>query len=411
MIFRQKKKKPDSSYFVTIGAGKNQLPIIKAALELDLNVIGVDQDPMAEGLALSQIRLIESIHEYRKIYHKLHSMPMLTDKIAGVGSRSYGKAGRTVSYLSKKLQLTGNPFVHYNRFLDKWLMHEQLKQNGLRVVPSFALSGRRTLPSNKKLPLPWILKKRVSHAKQGTFYVPIRNKAAEIIRTQGHKKDWLLESYQEHEMELSILGLVYLGKLYIAEIFEKITTGPPFFVELKHRMPPPLSAKQRKKIHQQSQKAATAMKIENGPIVIEALVKDEGITFLEVVPEFGGEYLAEALFHRNPPIDLFRTTIKILTKKENPVKDLKGFATPSRNALIVQYLTLAEDNGRLQSIEIPKTIEDNVVHQELFVAEGDRIKAPQNNLERLGFFLMVGTEREEVTRQADSYAAQFQFHL
>lgn len=101
--------------YLSIGAGENQIPLIRAAKARGLKVISVDTNPQAPGLVESDIRILESTHEYRKILHSMSKVP-LPFKLMGVGSRSYGKAVYTVSYLAEKLKLRGNPRDTVNLF-------------------------------------------------------------------------------------------------------------------------------------------------------------------------------------------------------------------------------------------------------------------------------------------------------
>ena len=119
-----------SGYFISIGAGKNQLPFILKLKELGFRVIAVDQNSNAVGFAHSEIKIIQSILDYRKIYAAILKL-YLDEPIVGIGVRSYGKAVLTASYIAKNLQLIGD--YHKTIFLEKWNNKIGLKRNVSKV--------------------------------------------------------------------------------------------------------------------------------------------------------------------------------------------------------------------------------------------------------------------------------------
>jgi hypothetical protein len=113
-------------YFVSIGGGVNQIPLIEACLKLGLKVITVDKNPEAPGFSRSHLRIYESVTEYRKIYHSI--MTALTpDPILGIGCRSYGHATITTAYLSEKFELPGTPEKIIRKFYNKSLFQSNIK--------------------------------------------------------------------------------------------------------------------------------------------------------------------------------------------------------------------------------------------------------------------------------------------
>ena len=59
---------PERPYFLSLGAGNNQIPIIKAAVDAGYQVIAVDQNTRAPGNRYASIIIEESLRNYRKIY-------------------------------------------------------------------------------------------------------------------------------------------------------------------------------------------------------------------------------------------------------------------------------------------------------------------------------------------------------
>ncbi|MCU0822485.1 MAG: hypothetical protein MUC95_08435, partial [Spirochaetes bacterium] len=114
----KKKSSSQNNIFVSIGAGINQIPLIREAKKLGLLIVGVDQSVHAAGISECDIRIHESIENYDEIYKKLSEL-LLHGEIKGVLSKSFGSAIKTSSYIANKLNI---PLISYKRvddFLDK----------------------------------------------------------------------------------------------------------------------------------------------------------------------------------------------------------------------------------------------------------------------------------------------------
>ena len=66
-MFFFKRRRKLQKLFVSIAAGANQIPLIKAAREMGYRVISVDQNTAAPGFIFSDIRIQESIKNKNEI--------------------------------------------------------------------------------------------------------------------------------------------------------------------------------------------------------------------------------------------------------------------------------------------------------------------------------------------------------
>ncbi|MCX7999538.1 MAG: hypothetical protein N3A69_11415, partial [Leptospiraceae bacterium] len=87
-----------SPYILSLGGGKNQLPFVEACIRNGFKTIVVDKNPKAPAFSIADIKIIESVTEYRKIYLLLLKA-FFYSSIAGIGCRSFGKANWTLAYL------------------------------------------------------------------------------------------------------------------------------------------------------------------------------------------------------------------------------------------------------------------------------------------------------------------------
>ena len=117
-MFFRKKKTQQVHYFVSIGAGLNQIPLIKEAKKLGLHVIGVDANASAPGFYHCDLKIQESIENYDVIYKKL--LELLVDgEIHGIMTKSYGTAIMTTSYLAEKFNIPFIPHSNSVSFINK----------------------------------------------------------------------------------------------------------------------------------------------------------------------------------------------------------------------------------------------------------------------------------------------------
>ncbi len=301
-----------SGYFISIGAGKNQLPLILKSKELGLKVIAVDYNGDALGFSYSEIKIIQSIHDFRKIYAAILKL-FLQEPIIAVGVRSYGKAVLTASYLSEKLNLIGTSLTVLKKFYNKKLMKAFLGENGISVPVSYNWKYFRDFPDLvKTISYPCILKPVDTIAKLG-IEVFRTSESLQLRLTQLKAKNdrFLLEEFIDGA-EVTVLGFVQNKKFTLVSISDKVTTGFPPFLELSHRLPT-IYPKIKGELRLICQNIIQLTGLENCPIVAEFKVTPRGqIYLIEIMPEIGGEYLADFLIPEFYSYDYFKNYLNLI---------------------------------------------------------------------------------------------------
>src|SRR4030043_2410820 len=105
----KKKKTQQLPFFVSIGAGLNQIPLIIEAKKLKFHVIGVDNNTAAPGFYSCDLKIQESIENRDTLYKKLREL-LIDGDIIGIMTKSYGAAIITTSYLTEKFNIPYLPF-------------------------------------------------------------------------------------------------------------------------------------------------------------------------------------------------------------------------------------------------------------------------------------------------------------
>lgn len=293
---------------ISLGAGENQVPFIKKAVEMGFQVIGVDIRSNAPGFSYCRNKIIESVTEYRRIYSQITKLS-LDEQLVGVGCRSYGKAVLTSAYLSEKFKLPGNPLSVLKSFYDKEKMKSYLFQNGINVPKQYNHSDILSERKLKSITFPIIYKPVDGNSKKG---IKIVSSVDDLKNIPKSKSKVFLEDFIDGP-EFTVLGLVSKSKFHLVSVSDKITTKFPPYLEIAHVLPSEYS-NYLGEINLNMQRIINITGLMMGPVVAEFKANSKGELFLmEIMPEIGGEYLAEQLIPRYYKYDYFLDYINIIT--------------------------------------------------------------------------------------------------
>lgn len=311
--------KKSSGYYISVGGGKNQLPIIQKAHSHSAKVITIDKNDLAPGFEYSKIKIIESTHQYRKILNSMSQVPM-TEPILGIGCRSFGNAVYTASYLLEKFKIPGTSPASIRKFLNKSTYLSALQKFGIPIPPIHTWASKVDLI--KKLPTlnyPLVLKPNQGSAKKE---ISLFNTATEfktfIEKNYPEPKDFLLQEFIEGP-EITALGMAIGSDFHLVLVTDKITTTKPPFLERAH-IAPTRHIDYLTNIHIILQNIVHFFQFRNTPLLGEFKINAKGEIFLiEAAPEVGGEYLADHMVQEYHGMDYFELYFLLSTmqlKKE-----------------------------------------------------------------------------------------------
>ena len=368
-----------SGYFISIGAGKNQLPLILKSKELGLKIIAVDQNRDAIGFQHSEIKIIQSLHDFRKIYAAILKL-FLPEPIVGVGVRSYGKAVLTAAYLAEKLDLVGTNLTNMKKFYNKKLMKAFLGKCGVTVPTSYTWQYLRDFPKLvKTVSYPCILKPVDNIAKLGIEIFRSSNSLLERLTQLKAKNDkFLLEEFIEGA-ELTVLGFAQNRKFTLVSISDKITTTFSPFLELSHRLPT-IQEKVKGELKLICQNIIQLTELDNSPIVAEFKVTARGeIYLMEIMPEIGGEYLADFLIPEFYSYDYFKNYVRLLLKE--PIEAVNTKSIRKKNSISqICFIAPPEGSSKLASINrIGLNLEEKVFLMESLKEVGSVLNTKEGN--------------------------------
>ncbi len=379
-----KRSSGQSSLFVSVGAGANQLLLINEAIELGFQVIGIDADPMAAGMTRCHIRIQESMYDYESIYVKI-SESLIEGRIRAVMTKSYGQAVKTASFLSEKFGLRLLPFARSGDFIVKERMKQVFAANGIPTPPGHVMeAGRIKVPSRMTFPL--VIKPVTGHGKRGVALLSddadLRDYLSGVSPKSG---SFLVEQFIEGD-EIIAAGIVHEGAYHLVDISDKVTSLPPHFIDLIH-ISPSRHFDLMDRVSEIGQKIADAFEIANSPLIIEMLVTPpKDIYVIEAVPEFGGECLPDRLIPGRTGYNFVREAILAVSGG----KFTPPSPRPSGKSMVVRYLT-----GRAGTFNGADSVVDSegLVYSKLFATRGQLLSRPVTNHDRIAVVIAQGKSR------------------
>lgn len=388
-----KRKKSSTDYFVSIGAGVNQIPLIKEAKRGGFQVIAVDMNSSAPGFYHCDLKIQESIEDYESIYIKLREM-LVDGKIAAIMTKSYGNAITTTAYLCEKFGLPFLPFEESKKFLNKKIMKKIYIENGIKTPVSINIASKTKISSMKENLFPIIAKPQTGHAKTDVVLLNNPPEVEKFIK-QYTIQNFIFEHFVEGD-ELICAGLVHEKKYYHILMSDKSTTPHPYFADLLHTAP----SKHQSLINstiETGQKIADAFNIQTAPLIMEFIVDSENnIHLLEAVPEFGGEFIPDIMIPAATGYSHLGNTLKAATAKD--------FKSPGKvlvnNPVAVKYISGTDGILTSCSTDTVKKI-DGIIFTRIFKHIGDKTATPSTNHDRIGVIVASGKTVEQAIENAE----------
>ncbi len=386
-MFWKNKKIKNRNFFVSIGAGLNQIPLIKEAQNMGFQVIGVDQNFAAPGFYYCDLKIQESIDDYENIYIKLGEM-MFDGTISAIMTKSYGNAIITTAYLCEKFGIPSMPFEESKKFLSKKTTGKIYKEKGIQVPKAAKISSK-----NSSAHFPIVAKPQKGHAKTDVKLLHNKEELNNFLKLH-EKNKFIFEKFIPGD-EIICAGLIDKGKYHHIIMSDKKRTPPPFFVDLMHSTPSKYSHLTDKTI-ETGQMIAETFSIQTSPMIMEFIVdeKDE-LHLLEAVPEFGGEFIPDILIPAATGYNHIAGTIMAVTGASS--------RKPSKNTqpapVVIKYITGTK--GILSSCNMDSVkLMPDVLFTRIFKDIGSEIKIPEMNHDRIGVIAAKGKTLEQAIATA-----------
>lgn len=372
-----------------LGASILQLPAIRKAKEMGLQVITVDMDENAigfkeEGIICEVISTIDS----EKILEaaKKHN-------IDGIMTLASDMPMRSVAIVAKEMGLVGITEQTALNATNKAEMRQCLKESGVPIPQFFRVSSKgeyeEAIDYFKTSKLKCIVKPADNSGSRGVDLLSdlsdeeLISRAYEYSKSYSRGGDIVVEEYMEGP-EVSVETLSVDGECHIIQITDKLTTGAPYFVEMGHSEPSAQPEDIKVRISEVASAAVKAIGIENGPSHTEIKVTKDGPKIVELGARLGGDNITTHLVPLSTGVDMVECCIKIalgekpdLERKCELGSAIRYFKTEKG---IITNIIGIEDAKKLYGV-----MQVSIVH-----GIGEKVSEIKNSIDRIGFVIAQG---------------------
>lgn len=373
-----------------IGASVLQLPAILKAKELGFYVGVVDYNPQAVGIKHADVFFNVSTIDTEGILRTAKSF-----QPEGIMTLATDMPMRSIAAVTKELGLPGISAESAVKATDKGEMIKAFEAYGVDIPWFLIVKNQDELEVvSEKISFPCIVKPVDNAGSRGVILVnepPELNEA--YIYSKAHSRNGavIIEEYMTGN-EVSVEAMAVKGEIHILAITDKITTGPPHFVEMGHSQPTQLPEKEQQKIKNLTGRAMQALGIDNGPAHVEIMFTPNGPKMIELGARLGGDNITTHLVPLSMGIDLVKATIE-LAVGETP--DL----TPkfSKGSAIRYFKTNPGIIKEISGIDEAKKISG--VKEVVFTKKaGDTISSFTSSTDRVGYIISQGEEAEKTIK-------------
>ena len=303
-----------------IGASYLQLPLVDKINELghESHCFAWDSEDSVCKKKATYFYPI-SIIDKDKILEKCQEIQI--DAILSIAS---DVAVTTVSYVAEKMGLIANSVESSFVSTNKFLMRDRFRSVGLPTPIYSSFISSNSLETLDDLSFPLIVKPTDRSGSRG---VTISQNHDDLLLNiqraidESFEKKAIVETFIEGS-EYSVESISQNGIHTILAITEKITSGPPYFVELEHHQPAGLDEDLKFQIYDTVKKGLNALEIKNGAAHSEIKINDKGIFLIEIGARMGGDFIGSHLVPLSTGYDYLKNIIQVALG--NKIDDFEG---------------------------------------------------------------------------------------
>ena len=384
-----------------LGASALQVPAIKKAKEMGYEVISVDYDPEAVGFELADVKLVVSTLDQEEVLRQAR----IYEPDVVITSTSDGPV-RTAAYVNE--QLGKQPDLSYEDSLCatiKSYMRERLKECQVPIPQYYIVKNQAEfIEAVSGIQGDLIVKPADNAGSRGVVLVKkdaVSGKTVpeditsvyEYSKSNSRNGIVMVEEFMEGE-EVSVEAMTVNGETTIITITDKLTTPPPYFVELGHAEPSQHPIELQEKIKKVAKQAVAAIRLQNGPSHTEIKLTKDGPKIVELAARLGGDFITSKLVPLSTGVDMVGNSVVLAMGGETDIvkKWDKGSA--------IRFIP--GENGMITDIFVPTEVYNlpGVEEIVLYKKIGDVVDGTKSSNDRLGHIIATGADAKEAFDRA-----------
>lgn len=391
-----------------LGGSRLQVPAIRAAQELGFRVVCVDYDPSAVGFEVADAASLTSTLDVDAVTE------LARRECADFVVTSTSDAPvRVAALVSQRIGLpTGISPADALCATQKDAMRTRLAEHDV-PMPEFKICNTAGdfASALEYFDYDCIAKPADSAASRGVRLITPGDRSTpaeelfELFRSYSRKGTVMVEQ-RVTGREVSVEGMTVDGVTTILTITDKLTTEPPYFVELGHSEPSRLPTGAQEAICEVAKRTVEAIGIVTGPSHTEIMLTEDGPKVIEMAARLGGDFITSKLVPLSTGVDFVKGTVAAALGLPF------DFTPKSHRGSAIRFIT-ANRAGRVSSVNVPDglRIAEGVEEVELYLGLGDAIKVPQSSNDRIGHVVCSGADAEEAASRAEWALGQIKVEL
>ena len=384
-----------------LGAGPNQIPLIKAAKKNGYYVIACDYNENAPGVKLADELCLASIMDREAVLEKAKEL-----KLDGVISNSE-PAMPIVAYVGNALGLPSNDYETVAAMGDKFKFRTLLKKNGF-TVPGFgsAEAYEEAKALFESLNKPVMIKPAASSGSRGVVKLETDEQLKEAFDDAQHysrNDKVILEEYIDNTCGHIVGGDIFVsnGKVVFWGLMSCIRSDNCPLVPMGKAFPAILSNEQSAAVKSEIIRAIEKLGIAFCAINVEAMINRQGeACFIELNPRNGGNYIPDVLKSATG-FDIFDATVRAAVGDSVEADDGK---------VCVPYITYqvnSNKDGILKTVNFSDEVKPLIEMYLPDIQVGEKVERFINADKRIGIVFL----RFDSIEQRDRILSNIEDHI
>lgn len=365
-----------------LGAGPNQLPLIKAAKKIGFFVAVCDYRSNAVGVPIADEFYPVSIMDYDAVLEATKKF-----KADGITTNSE-PAMPVAAYAANKLGLPSNDYETISAMTDKIKFRSLLGCKGI-FTPSHGSAktyeeAKMTFDCLKK---PVMIKPAASSGSRGVVKLEndyILKAAFDDALSYSRNNTVILEEYIDNSCGHIVAGDIFAsdGKIVFFGLMSSVRNASNPLVPKGEIFPAILSKQQTASVKTELSRAIESLGFKFGAINIEAIINKAGeVCFIELNPRNGGNLIPEGLFEATG-FDIFDATVR------SAVGEIIPKHVSEQEIPYVNYMVSSTKSGVLKSVSFSETLKPFIDAYYPDAEPGDAVEPFVNADKRIGVLML-----------------------
>jgi biotin carboxylase len=388
---------------LVLGGGSYYVRAIERVRAAGYRTVVVDRDAAAPGLAIADAA---------------HAVDLADpDAVLGVARRHGVDAVlplndfgvRSAARVADELGLRGLTPESAELACDKGLMRERWARDGLPGPPfRVATTWEQAEVAAERVGLPLVVKPADSGGGgRGVSVVRDRDElrwAWDFAHPFARNGRVVVEGYVEGT-ELTVETISRAGQVHVLAVSDKVKPPLRTRVATSLHYPAALDEATLAAVESLAHKAVLSIGIEDGPAHLELIVGDDGPRLLELGARGGGGHVFSTIVEATSGVDMVRESVRVLAGDEPDLRITRRDGCVYRLFVPTDGVVRAI-HGVDEARELPGVIDVGVTRK-----PGDVLGGLLDSLQRSGFAVVSGCDREEAIARADAVERTIVFEL